>query len=322
MNKHHGHPQWGAKLAVGGECPASPLARLATITHNTRIGPASRLWKMTRPVLRAATWTLVCPALPMRVGFPSLLKEPSPQVISAMRISRRGGAPGTPGACITPPPAPSPLTLTLRGGFTVLDSDQRRLHRHAHAQGYSDLGSYLQARCEQQASPAQLASELGTTTTVVRHLLDQAGITPSPRQVTAAHTRRGSTDEHLAARAAELGFASLQDYLADRAVTRRWPTTSIASELGVQPATVRDRLDQHGLPRQRASVRPHRAIQRQTECWAAKRQARLAGLGFASVEEYLRVRRVEQGWSLRRMLAELQVGPAWLKDQLHRLDIP
>jgi hypothetical protein len=138
--------------------------------------------------------------------------------------------------------------------------------------------------------------------------------------VTAAQTRRSSTDQQLTTRAAELGFASLQDYLADRA-TRRWPTTSIAGELGVQPATVRDRLDQHGLPRERATIRSYRAIQRQTECWAAKRQARLAELGFASVEEYLRVRRVEQGWSLRRMLTELQVGSAWLKNQMHRLEI-
>jgi hypothetical protein len=121
---------------------------------------------------------------------------------------------------------------------------------------------------------------------------------------------------------AELGFASLQDYLTDRVTTRRWPSTMIASELGVHPDTVRDRLDQHRLPRRRASVRPRRAIARQTECWAAKRQARLAGLGFSDVEEYLRVRRVEQGWSLRRMLTELQVAPVWLKDQLHRLRIP
>jgi hypothetical protein len=106
-----------------------------------------------------------------------------PQVISSIRISRSGGAPGTPGACITPPAAPTPrtLTLTLRGGFTVLDSDQRRLHCHAHTQGHIDLASYLQARAQQQASPAQLASELGTTTTtVVCYLLDTAGITPSP----------------------------------------------------------------------------------------------------------------------------------------------
>jgi len=215
-----------------------------------------------------------------------------------------------------------PRTLTLKGGFTVLDSQQRRLQRHAHAQGYSDLRSCLLARAQQQASPAQLASELGTTSTVVRRLLDMADITPSPREVTAAHRRRGSTDQHLADRAAELGFPSLQAYLADRAITRRWPTTSIASELGVHPGTVGDRLDQQGLPRSRATRRPHRVIARQTTCWAAKRQARLAALGFADVEDYLRVRRVERGWSLRRMLAELRVGSAWLKEQMHRLRIP
>jgi hypothetical protein len=199
---------------------------------------------------------------------------------------------------------------------------QRRLHEHARAQRFADLGSYLRARCQQHASPAQLASELHTTTTVVRRMLDTAGITPPPRQVTAARKRRTTTDQHLAPRAAELGFTSLQDYLTDRAVTRRWPSTSIASELGVHAATVRDRLDRHGLPRKRASVRPHRSIQRQRACWAAKRQARLAELGFADVEGYLRVRRVEQGCSVRRMLTELQVGSAWLKDQMQRLGIP
>ena len=140
---------------------------------------------------------------------------------------------------------------------------------------------------------------------MVRRALVQTNITVPPRQVTAAHTRRSSTDQHLAIRAGELGFAMLQDYLADRVMTRRWPTTMIASELGVHPGTVRDCLDQHGLPRQRATRRPYRAIQRQTECWAAKRQARLAELGFADVEDYLRVRRVAEGWSLRRILVEL-----------------
>ena len=196
--------------------------------------------------------------------------------------SRRSRAWSSASASTSPPPAPTPRTLTLKGGFTVLDSDQRRLHQHADAQGHSDLGSYLLARAQQQGSPAQLARELHTTTTVVRHLLDQAGITPSPRQVTAAHKRRNSTDQQLTTRAADLGFASLRAYLTDRAMTRRWPTTSIASELRVHPATVRDRLDQHGLPRQPTTVRPHRAIQRQAECWAAKRQAHLAGLGLGA----------------------------------------
>jgi hypothetical protein len=67
--------------------------------------------------------------------------------------------------------------------------------------------------------------------------------------------------------------------------------------------------------------RPYRAIARQTASWAAKRQARLVGLGFADIVDYLGVRRVEQGCSLRRMLAELRVGSGWLKGQVHRLGI-
>jgi len=37
-------------------------------------------------------------------------------------------------------------------------------------------------------------------------------------------------------------------------VARRWPSTSIADELGVHAGTVGDRLDQDGLARQRATA--------------------------------------------------------------------
>jgi len=117
------------------------------------------------------------------------------------------------------PPAQTPRRLSIIGGFAVIDQPQRRLYDHARAQWFADLGSYLQTRCQQQASPAQLASELDITTAVVRRMLDSAGVTPSPRQVTAARRRRTTTGQHLAARAAELGFPALQAYLADRAVT-------------------------------------------------------------------------------------------------------
>ena len=48
----------------------------------------------------------------------------------------------------------------------VIDAQQRRLHDRAIAQGFADLDGYLTARCQQQASLAQLASELATTTVV------------------------------------------------------------------------------------------------------------------------------------------------------------
>ncbi len=41
---------------------------------------------------------------------------------------------------------------------------QRGLHHHAQAQGYSGLDSYLQARVQQQVSLTRVVSELGTTT--------------------------------------------------------------------------------------------------------------------------------------------------------------
>ncbi len=91
------------------------------------------------------------------------------------------GAPGTPSAWETPPPAPTPRRLSITGGFAVIDQQHRRLHAHARAQGFADLASYLKARCQQQASPAQVASELGISTTIIGRLLTQAGITPPPR---------------------------------------------------------------------------------------------------------------------------------------------
>lgn len=139
--------------------------------------------------------------------------------------------------------------------------------------------------------------------------------------MTAARRRRSTTDQHLVARAAELSFASLRDYLADRAMTRGRPSTTIASELGVHPRRCGTGSTGTACP---AAGDPAAlsGIQRQTACWAAKRQARLASLGFADVEDYLRVRRVGQGWSLRRMLAQLRVGSAWLMDQMQRLGVP
>jgi hypothetical protein len=152
--------------------------------------------------------------------------------------------------------------LVLSSGFTVIDGQQRRLHDRAVAQGFADLDGYLTARC-QQASLAQLASELGITTVVARRLLDHAGLTPPPRRATSARQRRRSTDQRLAARAAQLGFASLGAYLADRARTRGWPSSQIASELGVHAATVGDRLDSTGC---HASGRPSGPLRRPSWC--------------------------------------------------------
>jgi len=59
----------------------------------------------------------------------------------------------------------------------------------------------------------------------------------------------------------------------------------------------------------------------QAGVWQARGAARLGELGFADLASYLRVRRVEQGWSVRRMRAELRVGRAWLVAKMRRLGI-
>jgi DNA-binding NtrC family response regulator len=139
--------------------------------------------------------------------------------------------------------------LLIKGGFTVIDGQQRCLHDRAHTLGFPDLESYLAARCQDDASLARLAGELDTTSDVVRRLLDQAGIHRSSPKVRSARQRRRTTDQRLTERAAQLGFASLHAYLVDRVTRQAWPLTQVADELGVNRDTVRDRLDRYGLRR-------------------------------------------------------------------------
>jgi hypothetical protein len=133
------------------------------------------------------------------------------------------------------------------GGFTVIDSQQRRLYDRVHTLGFAEPDSYLVARCHDDASLAQLAGELATTVEVIGRLIDKAGVHRSPRPARSARQRRRATDQRLTKQAAQLGFASLQAYLADRVAEQAWPLRRVADELGVHRDTVRDRLDRHGL---------------------------------------------------------------------------
>ncbi len=191
-------------------------------------------------------------------------------------------APGTPSAWVTLPPAPLPRRLAIKGSFAVIDPQQRRQ-------------------------------------------LDQAGVRRSPRAARSAHQRR-RTDQRLEARAAQLGFASLHAYLTDRVTLQAWSLAQVARDLGSDPATVRDRLDHHGLRRTRQTPAQRdgsrRAAERNRARGQARRAARLAALGSADLQEYLRMRRVVQGWPMWRLRAELGVDLAWLRRQMTELGIP
>jgi len=113
--------------------------------------------------------------------------------------------------------------------------------------GFTDLHSYLVARCQQDASLTQLADELHTTIDVIRRLINAAGIHRASPKVRSARQRRRAIDQRLTERAAQLGFASLHVYLIDRVTQRAWTLFQVAGELGVDRNTVRDRLERYGL---------------------------------------------------------------------------
>jgi transcriptional regulator of acetoin/glycerol metabolism len=111
------------------------------------------------------------------------------------------------------------------------------------------------ARCQQDASMTQLAGELHTTIDMIRRLTGEAGIHRSSPKVRSARQRRRATDQHLTKRAAQLGFAGLQAYLADRVTRQAWTLVQVAGELGVDRNTVRDRLNASGLGHTKPTAR-------------------------------------------------------------------
>jgi hypothetical protein len=140
-----------------------------------------------------------------------------------------------------------------------------------------------------------------------------------------AAQRRRYTEERIAARVAELGFTNVRAYLIDRVVEQGWLLADVAAGLAVHRLTVRRLLDRYGIrrvrrtPRERAAAESGRRMQAMG--WQAQRAARLAELGFGDLAAYLQARHLEQGWSVKRMRAELRVGRRWLMGELARLGL-
>ena len=236
---------------------------------------------------------------------------------------------GNPNAWETSPPASSRSTpgrrLMVDGGFRVDGGRSRQLKDQAKRLGFADLRTCLQALSDAGYSVAQLAKELGTTRCRVEGMLGELGVRLQDRPARLALQRRRAAEERLAARVAELGFADVEAYLVDRVAGRGWARSAVVAELEVAPVTVRRLLDRYGVRRSQRTAGEQAALARgravQATVWQARRVARLAELGFADLEEYLRVRYVAQGWSVRRMRAELRVGRAWLVAEMRRLGI-
>jgi hypothetical protein len=89
--------------------------------------------------------------------------------------------------------------------------------------------------------------------------------------------------------------------------------------------TTRRLLNRHRIRRVRRTPAERAAAEAghrmQSVSWHARRAARLLELGFADLTAYFKARHVEQGWSVRRMRAELHVGRRWLVGELARLGL-
>jgi hypothetical protein len=114
-------------------------------------------------------------------------------------------------------------------------------------------------------------------------------------------------------------------YLVDRLVTKAWTLEEVGGEFGAAASTLRRLLEDYRV-RRVAPTRRQRAAAaasgpKQQARAGERRRARLAALGFADVDEYLKDRCVGRGWSVRRLGAELGVGHGWLDHQLARLGL-
>jgi hypothetical protein len=201
----------------------------------------------------------------------------------------------------------------------------RRLEEHARVLGFGNLCTYLQARCDAGSSIPQIATELGVGNWQVQVGLMRLGVRLAPRPQRLAAQRRRYTEQRIATRVAQLGFADVGDYLADRVVQRAWLLAEVAAELAAHRLTVRRLLDRHGIRRVRRTPAERAAVESGLRVQAvgcqARRAARLAELGFADLAGYLKARHVKQGFSVRRMRAELQVGRRWLVGEMGRLGL-
>jgi hypothetical protein len=199
------------------------------------------------------------------------------------------------------------------------------LEERVAALGFEDLRGYLQARCDTGHSIPRIATELGVNDLEVQAALAWSGVRLAPRPQRLAAQRRRYTEERIVARVAQLGFADVEAYLVDRVVERAWLLAEVAAELGAHRLTVRRLQDRYGIRRARRTRAERAAADKgrrvQAVSWQTRRAARLAELGFADLAAYLRARHLEQGWSVKRMRAELGVGRRWLVEELARLGL-
>jgi hypothetical protein len=190
---------------------------------------------------------------------------------------------GTGNAWANPQPAETRRRLVVEGGFGVDGGRRRRLDDRARVLGFEDLRGCLQARCDAGASVPRMAAELGVRDWQVQAALSRLAVRLAPRPQRLAAQRRRYTEERIAVRVAQLGFADVQAYLVDRVIEQAWLLAEVAAELAAHRVTVRRLLERYGIrrvrrtPAERAASELGRRVQ--AVGWqAADRAAGGAGL--------------------------------------------
>jgi lambda repressor-like predicted transcriptional regulator len=173
----------------------------------------------------------------------------------------------------------------------------------AHRAGYPDIRGFVLAQVADGASLAAVSREAGLHKDwLSRHLGE---IDP---EAAAALTQLRPDRRDAAWRPAlsRLGFPDVAAYLHDRHITQHRTVSAIAAEAGLSHHAVASALRRHHLDRTAHAAKRHASRQRAAQV--------AAGLGFASMSDYLNQRRA-CGLTWQAIAAESGQPPSWIRRQ-------
>ncbi len=176
----------------------------------------------------------------------------------------------------------------------------------ARRHGYRDIGTFVRTRTAAGASLASISRDAGLHKDwLSRHLDD---LDPAAADAVRRH-RPAPADARWMPALHRLAFSDVADYLRQRHTVQHTSVNAIAAESGLNRRAVESALRRQGLDRTPHAAKRHAA---------GERAARVAaGLGFASIGEYVSARRTA-GWTWRAMAAESGQPQSWLRR--HRAD--
>ena len=169
--------------------------------------------------------------------------------------------------------------------------------------GYPDIRALVLARAADGGSLAAISREAGLHKDWLSRHLGQV----DPAAAAAVRPLRPDRwDAAWRPALSRLGFPDVAGYLRERHIRQHWTVSAIAAEAGLSHHAVTSALRRHRLDRTAHAASRHASRQRAAEV--------AAGLGFASLADYL-TRRRAAGWTWSAIAAESGQSPSWLRRQ-------